>query len=112
MKILAKLSYVVAVIWMGMGFYRLYVYENPESYLFESKNAWVGGDSYNFIINGTHATAFFILCLTFIVIGLGMEIVARKNEQTTLLKKIAGIEEVEETTVGEKENTAIGKGEE
>lgn len=34
------------------------------------KNAYVGGDAYNYIINGTHATAFFVLAVGFLISGI------------------------------------------
>lgn len=52
---------LAAVIFIGMGFDKIYSYENPEDSWREHKNAYVGGDAYNYIINGTYATAYFVL---------------------------------------------------
>lgn len=43
--------------------------DSLESLTTESVNAYVGGDAYNFIINGTYTTAFFTLAVGFIVSG-------------------------------------------
>jgi hypothetical protein len=40
-----------------------------ENYPSINVNAYVGGDAYNYIINGTYATAFFVLSMGFTVTG-------------------------------------------
>ena len=50
-------------------------YENPESSYREHVNAYVGGDAYNYIINGTHATAFFVLTTMFVLAAIGLLII-------------------------------------
>ncbi|MGA4519257.1 hypothetical protein ACPA0F_18525 [Solibacillus silvestris] len=64
-------SFLVAAIFMFMGFYKMFVYESGGEDYFddESVNAYVGGDAYNFIINGTYTTAYFVLTLAFMVLG-------------------------------------------
>ncbi|GAK12382.1 hypothetical protein [Geomicrobium sp. JCM 19039] len=45
-----------------VGIYKRFVYVSPD----ESDvpmNAYVGGDAYNYIINGTHTIAYFVLAL-------------------------------------------------
>ncbi|WP_051524890.1 MULTISPECIES: hypothetical protein [Exiguobacterium] len=56
------------IIFLGIGFHKLTVYENPSSddeYVFtdeeDSVNAYVGGDAYNYMINASQATAYFVL---------------------------------------------------
>jgi len=56
------------VIFLGVGFHKLTAYENTYSedeYDLadeeDSVNAYVGGDAYNYIINASQATAYFIL---------------------------------------------------
>lgn len=46
---------------------------NPFSNL--SVNAYVGGDAYNYIINGTYATAFFVLTSMFVLAAIGFIII-------------------------------------
>ena len=35
-----------------------------------NKNAYVGGDAYNYIINGTYAAAYFVLAAGFLISGI------------------------------------------
>jgi hypothetical protein len=46
-------------------------------------NAYVGGDAYNYIINGTYATAFFVLTAMFVLAAVGFVIIhylSKKND--------------------------------
>ena len=45
-----------------MGYDKLTNYYNSENYPRLNKNAYVGGDAYNYIINGNYATGYFVLC--------------------------------------------------
>ena len=63
------------------GFYTLYQgidkmtnYYNNENYPSLNVNAYVGGDAYNYIINGTYATAFFVLTAMFVIAAIGLMI--------------------------------------
>lgn len=67
MKGLSITSLILSIIFFFMGFYRLFFYSNPESRVLKSRNAWVGGDAYNYIINGTQATAYFVLFAAFFI---------------------------------------------
>lgn len=60
-------SFIVAFIFVCIGFYKLFVYKNSD--LGEKTNAYVGGDAYNYIINSTMGTAYFVLSLIFVVLG-------------------------------------------
>lgn len=67
-KLISVLSYLTSAIFIGMGFHKLYVYENDEL-SFDTVNAYVGGDAYNYIINSSMATAFFVLAALFATIA-------------------------------------------
>lgn len=69
-KVLAILSFLASVIFMAVGFYKMYVYDNGEITDVYT-NAYVGGDAYNYIINGTYAISFFVLMATFALMGMG-----------------------------------------
>lgn len=77
MRFLSVASFIGAAISSFYGFYRLFVYRTPGKYSFSkpSANYHVGGDAYNLIINGNHATAFFVLTLALVTLGLGIEII-------------------------------------
>ncbi len=49
-------------------------YYNSENYPSLNVNAYVGGDAYNYIINGTYATAFFVLTAMFVLAAIGLMI--------------------------------------
>lgn len=65
----ALFSYLLSVIFIGLGFHKMFAYENPDSYLLDKVNAYVGGDAYNYIINGNYATAYFTLATLFVILG-------------------------------------------
>lgn len=67
-------SAVIAVIPLLIGFYKLFAYDSGEFYPYESVNAYVGGDAYNFIINANYASAYFILAGTLILSAIGFGI--------------------------------------
>lgn len=69
-KVFAILSFLVSAILMGIGFYKMYVYDNGEITDIYT-NAYVGGDAYNFIINGTYAISYFVLTTAFALMGIG-----------------------------------------
>lgn len=64
---------------LGCGFFTLYKgidkmtnYYNSEYVTSLNKNAYVGGDAYNYIINGNYATAFFVLTSMFVLAAIGL----------------------------------------
>lgn len=61
-------SFIIAIIFIVLGFYKLLVYRNDED-LDNPANFYVGGDAYNYIINAGQATAYFVLTLIFVVVG-------------------------------------------
>jgi hypothetical protein len=60
-------SFIFAVIFVGIGFYKIFAYSNSD--LGDKVNAYVGGDAYNYIINSNLGIAYFVLALIFVVIG-------------------------------------------
>ena len=64
-KTVGVIFFIGSCIFTAIGFYKMFVYENND-YGYNLKNAYVGGDAYNYIINGTHSIAFFILGMGFI----------------------------------------------
>lgn len=71
-----KHLYVVAVVFFLMaaamvyqGYDKLTNYYNS-SYGVLNVNAYVGGDAYNYIINGTYTIAYFVLTSGFMISGI------------------------------------------
>ena len=72
---LAVTSLVCGCITFIKGIHRMVKYENSDYSWGDHVNAWVGGDAYNYIINGTHATAFFVLTAMFVLAAIGLVII-------------------------------------
>lgn len=70
----AVASLVFGCVSFAIGLYKLLVYVNKDTYPYTSVNAYVGGDAYNYIINGTYTTAFFVLAGTFLLAAIGLMI--------------------------------------
>ena len=60
-KIICIACIILGIIFLSIGFYKVAVYENSEYSWDTNVNAYVGGDAYNYIINGTHFTAYSVL---------------------------------------------------
>lgn len=73
-NILSLVSLACGCFTLYKGIDRLTNYYNSDYSSF-AVNAWVGGDAYNYIINGTHATAFFVLTAMFVLSAIGLVIV-------------------------------------
>lgn len=70
--ILNVISVILVILFFIMiykGYDKMTNYKNLE-YSIEKENVYVGGDAYNYIINGTHATAYFVLGTGFLVTGV------------------------------------------
>lgn len=57
------------------GLDKMFRYDSGDSYPHKYVNAYVGGDAYNYIINGTYATAFFVLTAMFVLAAIGLVVV-------------------------------------
>ena len=62
-------SFGISLIFICIGFDKLLRYKNGDVYPYELHNAYVGGDAYNYIINGNYATGFFVLSGSFLITG-------------------------------------------
>ncbi|MCO6506257.1 MAG: hypothetical protein J6570_04000 [Snodgrassella sp.] len=56
------ICYIGSVIFACLSLYKLFVYKNSEIESL-SRNAYVGGDAYNYIINGTHGITYAVLAV-------------------------------------------------
>ena len=70
-KGLSSISFIVSAIVLGLGLDKMFNYDSGEYYPYEYHNAYVGGDAYNYIINGNYATGFFVLATMFALMGIG-----------------------------------------
>lgn len=74
---IAIVTFIASIISIGLGFYKMMVYRSADdaSYDESTINSYVGGDAYNYIINGTHATSFFVLGGSLLIAGLVMLVI-------------------------------------
>ena|SRR5690625_3352193 len=63
------ISFGISLIFIGLGFYKMFVYEMSDLSYVKDKNVYVGGDAYNYIINANFSTAYFVLALIFVIIA-------------------------------------------
>lgn len=82
---------VLSLCSLGCSFYTLYQgidkltnYYNSENYPSLNVNVYVGGDAYNYIINGTYATAFFVLTTMFVLAAIGLMILHYVAKEKTV----------------------------
>lgn len=61
LKIIRYILIGIFFIFAGIGFFHMFFYENSDTYYSTNVNAYVGGDAYNYIINATRATAYFVI---------------------------------------------------
>ena len=79
---------ILAIIASPFFFYQAYDkyvnYNNPEESSILTENVYVGGDAYNYIINGTYFTGFSILGVGSLLLGmlcLGIAHISSKVEE-------------------------------
>lgn len=58
--LVTALTLFLGVSSLAAGFDKIENYYNAEEYSFLNENAYVGGDAYNYIINGTYFTAYSV----------------------------------------------------
>ena len=69
--------------WLYKGIDKMTNYYNSE-YSSKLVNAYVGGDAYNYIINGTYATAFFVLTAMFALAAVGFIIIHYLSKERSI----------------------------
>ena len=73
-----NITAVIAILCACFTFYKGYdkmAHYYSSDYASLAKNAYVGGDAYNYIINGTYATSYFVLTTMFVLAAIGLFIV-------------------------------------
>jgi hypothetical protein len=83
MVVLSVISFFIAVVMMATGYDKIYNYDSGDSYPYETHNAYVGGDAYNFIINAGYANGYFTQALIFVVSGFGFLVVGYLSRITS-----------------------------
>lgn len=67
--IVALICFALSGVMSYKGYDKLVNYYNSEYTTAYNVNAYVGGDAYNYIINGNYATGFFVLAMGFFLGG-------------------------------------------
>ena len=62
--------FIIAGIFFYKGYDAKNNYHNSEYYTSLNKNAYVGGDAYNYIINGTYFTGYSVIASAFLLSGV------------------------------------------
>lgn len=62
-KFFSTIAFVASAILIGLGMDKMF------NYVY--RNVYVGGDAYNYIINGNYATGFFVLAAMCALMGIG-----------------------------------------
>lgn len=70
----------LGMIFAGIGFYKISVYENSEHSWVEKKNVYVGGDAYNYIINGTYFAGYSALSGAMFICACACALQSQKAE--------------------------------
>ena len=91
LKTITIIFICIGIIFLGRGFYKKNSYSNPDSdssysYSTQYTNSYVGGDAYNYIINGTYFTGY-------VVLGMGSLIIATITGVSSLILSIKEDEE-------------------
>lgn len=101
LRVIRTVFIVIGIIFLCMGFYKLLVYENPDSSYLDSVNAYVGGDAYNYIINATYFATYSILGMGSLIIatitGVGAMFMSVEQEQRVIVEKkeVSMIDDIE-----------------
>lgn len=72
---ISAICFGFSTLFVTIGFDKLFVYENNSDYMEYCKNAYVGSDAYNYMINKEYATAYFVLATLFVIIAMGTLII-------------------------------------
>jgi len=90
-NVLSGVMFLVSSIMIYRGYDKLTNYYYSDTLSSLNKNAYVGGDAYNYIINGARSTSFFVLATMFAILGVGFIIIG-------YLDKISNIRQSEGIT--------------
>ncbi len=112
--ILAILCTVFAItgsVFIGKGFDKKDNYSNPDNddynFSLDYVNSYVGGDAYNYIINGTYFTAYAVLGMGFLIMstisGVTYLVLACKDKEEKMSEKVLNAKEesVVESTIND-----------
>ena len=68
--ILSVICFIASGVFFGKGYSVKNEYYDSEDYYSLNKNAYVGGDAYNYIINGTYFTGYSVIASALLLSGI------------------------------------------
>lgn len=98
-KILCLIFLIIGIIMLVLGFGKKNNYNNPDNeYTFNDDyiNSYVGGDAYNYIINGTYFTGYVVVGTGFLIMAtivgcMGLYLSIDSNKQGQKEKRLEDI---------------------
>ena len=69
-RVIAGIFIIMALYFFSEGFDKKDNYNYDENYSILNKNAYVGADAYNFIINGTYFTGYLVIGSAMMISGM------------------------------------------
>lgn len=122
-NLFAFISFVISAIMIYLGYDKVANYYSTEYSPSLNKNAYVGGDAYNYIINSNYATGYYVLALMFVVLGIGLIIIGyldsikcmhlsattAKLDETQIVEVTASNDEVTDEVLKEDQNIDTDK---
>ena len=87
---------IIGIIMLFVAFYKITAYENPEYSWETNVNSYVGGDAYNYIINGTYFTGYAVmgtgsLIIASIMGGINICLSVQSDKETYTIEKLPEI---------------------
>lgn len=83
-NVFSIISFIVSGIMIYLGYDKKTNYFSSTISSSLTKNAYVGGDAYNYIINSSYSTGYYVLALLFVVIGIGFIIASYLDKLVTI----------------------------
>lgn len=86
LNIIMTICFVISLSMFSKGHDKITNYYNSEDFPSLNENAYVGGDAYNYIINGNYATGYYVLGTGFMLAGTmcGCTSLILKNKQDNI----------------------------
>lgn len=68
--VLSSVMFIISFIPLYKGYDKMHNYYSSETFYSLNRNAYVGGDAYNYIINAGYSTAYYVLAIGFAILGV------------------------------------------
>lgn len=89
-RVLAGFFIIMSFYFFQQGFDKKDSYNNDENFSILNNNAYVGGDAYNFIINGTYFTGYLVIGSAMMISGM-ISLLISEGSTATITHKTSDI---------------------